>query len=269
MNQKDLVDKLNHLLDERGIPPRQRNVFLSELLGLHYTSVQKKMASHNGWTSAQVKQLGEYFGAPLEKLVEPEMGTNVHAVIKYGNRLQRGKIVLGAPLSDAGPEDPVAVHTPDGWLVTLNNSAGPGDRYAFGSIETFPPPVIAILDDEAEIRESMTDAFGRVGFACKVFATGEELCADLEMSRFDGFIVDWMLQGGVTVEATIAHIRSGEGHRNVPIVILTGNLETQLVSESELAQMVQTYRVTVLEKPVRPKIIGTTLFNLITNRAER
>lgn len=269
MNQEVMIEKINLLLDERDIPLRQRNAFLAQLLGLHYTSVQKKMGAKKGWTPAQIDELSAYFDTPLDALIESKRSPRVSALIKYGSRMQRGKITVGSPLLDIGSDELVAIQTSDGWLVTLGDNAVPGECYTFTDLETLPPPIIAILDDEAEIRESITYAFERIGFKCKEFSTTSALSTSIETMHYDGFILDWMLTEGTTPEKVIAKIRAGSGNNNVPIIILTGKLETQYVDESELAKMVQAYRVMIIEKPMRPKIMGTTLFNMIMQRKNK
>jgi CheY-like chemotaxis protein len=259
-----VIHNINTLLDRHHVPTRKRNKVLADILGLHYTSVQKKMISQKPWTREQLQQICEYYGAPISSLIDHERSGKVPALIRFGTKIQRGRISIGQELEDPASEDFIATQTTDGWVVMPGNAAMHEKCHRIDSMETLPPPAIALLDDEDDVRTPMTENFSRIGFDTSEYAATDGLIADLDKKHFEGFILDWMLSNNTTSEDVVHRIRKLPGGEQVPIIILTGKLETHLVEESELARMVQLYNAMIVEKPIRTRIIGMTLFSLMS-----
>lgn len=55
----------------------------------------------------------------------------------------------------------------------------------------------------------------------------------------------------------------------MPITILTGELRTQQSVGSDIARMVERYRVSVLEKPVMLEILAKTFYNILFRMADQ
>jgi CheY-like chemotaxis protein len=239
---------------------------LADILGLHYTSVQKKMIEQKSWSQEQLRQICEHFGVPFSTLSENQDSSKVPAIIRFGKKIQRGRICVGQEIEEPGLEDFIAAQTADGWVVMPGNAALQEKCYRIDSMETLPPPSVALLEDEDDIRSSIAKNLSQIGFNTAEYATANSLLADCGEANFDGYILDWMLSNNATSEKVIHQIRALPNGRSVPIIILTGKLETHLVEESELAHMVQLYKVIVFEKPIRTRIIGMTLFSLMSKQ---
>ncbi|CAB3772039.1 helix-turn-helix domain-containing protein [Paraburkholderia humisilvae] len=264
MGLGDVVHNINALLDRHHVPSRKRNKVLADILGLHYTSVQKKMIWQKPWSHEQLRQICEYYGVPINNLIDDNRSNKVSALIRFGTKIQRGRISVGQELENPTSEDFIATQTMDGWVVMPGNTVVHEKCYRIDSMETLPPPLIALLDDEHDVRSPMVENFARIGLNTKEYATADALIGDLIATHFEGYILDWMLPNNTTSEDVVHRIRALPGGEQIPIVILTGKLETHLVEESELARMVQLYNVMIVEKPVRTRIIGMTLFSLMS-----
>ena len=88
-------------------------------------------------------------------------------------------------------------------------------------------------------------------------------CQALIKSPFDGYVVDWLI-GQETAQKCIETIRTSD-HPDAPVLVLTGQLGTDL-RESEIARAMRDYDVLgPYEKPVRLHVIEAALqrcFNL-------
>ena len=69
----------------------------------------------------------------------------------------------------------------------------------------------------------------------------------MDTSRFDGFILDWMLGEG-NVRELLPELRAR--NPNAPVIILTGQLEAG-AEEDDLASTISAYRAQLYEKPTR------------------
>ena len=77
--------------------------------------------------------------------------------------------------------------------------------------------------------------------------------------NFDAYVLDLVLSGGQTSQAMVERIRRQQP--DAPIVLLTGQLRDGKASESTLAALLRTHRVTFFEKPVRPVMITAAIQN--------
>jgi DNA-binding response OmpR family regulator len=103
----------------------------------------------------------------------------------------------------------------------------------------------------------MVDVLNALGFEAEAFYDVEGIEHSLTQRRFDAFVVDWLL-GHRTSESVIRLVRSNYG-KSVPVLLLTGQLETGMADEAELASVVSNYAVTPHEKPMRPVLIAAAL----------
>src|SRR3989344_3237134 len=78
-------------------------------------------------------------------------------------------------------------------------------------------------------------------------------------ARLDAYVLDLVLSGGQTPQAKVERIRRQQP--DAPIVLLTGQLRDGKASESTLAALLRTHRVTFFEKPVRPVMITAAIQN--------
>jgi len=79
---------------------------------------------------------------------------------------------------------------------------------------------------------------------------------------FEAYILDWSINTNETSEPAIEYIREVQ-KSNVPITILTGELRTQQTVGSDIARMVERYKVSILEKPAMLEILVKTFYNIL------
>ena len=80
--------------------------------------------------------------------------------------------------------------------------------------------------------------------------------AALETSRFDGFILDWMLGEG-NIRDLLPAVRTRSP--GAPIIILTGQIKAGGAQEDELESTLAAYRAQLYEKPTRMLSLFTAL----------
>lgn len=261
-NSEQSAQKIREILNNRDIPTRQQNKFLAELLDLHYTSVQKKMNGQKAWTREQLQVIARHFHVPLSTLIDYGGKEKWNAILRFNDRTQRCNIVRGDVTLNPQHENFVAVQRGDAWLVVPGNTISENvECYTIRNIEILPPPRIAVLDDEHEITKSISTSFKTLGLDVEEYNSLDSFINDAEKSTFDGYIMDWVLSRTTTAEAAVRHVREVSENFS-PIVILTGEIDTHVIDESDLARIVELYEVVVVEKPMRPKILATTFFSL-------
>jgi DNA-binding NtrC family response regulator len=81
---------------------------------------------------------------------------------------------------------------------------------------------VAVVDDDASIREAMVSVLEELGFAVEGFADAESAQAAQRQRVFDAFVVDWTLQRG-TSEALLRGLVQCDAR--CTIFLLTGSLE--------------------------------------------
>jgi CheY-like chemotaxis protein len=255
--------RIAQLLDRYGIPLRQRNNTLAQLLDLHYTSVQKKMNGQKTWTREQLLKICHHFAEPPSALMDSDMHSRSNAVLRIGARPQRCLVSVGEVLAQPKRENLVAVRRGDMWVV-VSGTHTPVDTpcYRVLNIETLAAPRIASLDDDPEIPRIISEVFEQKGLNVWQFTQAEALLSAMRTEKFDGYVIDWVLSAGQTAEAIVATLRH-EFSNAVPIVILTGELETHRVDESDLSRMVEMYQVSVHEKPARLSILASMVFEAV------
>ena len=81
-------------------------------------------------------------------------------------------------------------------------------------------PLVAVVDDEPEVRRALQRLLRSAGFAVELYASGVEFLDDYAAHAPDCVLLDLHMPGwnGFEVQAELARIGAG-----VPIVMITGN----------------------------------------------
>ncbi|MEJ2108275.1 MAG: response regulator [Acidiferrobacteraceae bacterium] len=87
-------------------------------------------------------------------------------------------------------------------------------------------PHILIVDDERAIREMISLALTREGFACLEAANAHEAEKLIQDEEPDLVLLDWMMPGVSGIDF-IRRLRKGEQTRALPIIMLTAKTEEQ------------------------------------------
>ncbi|WP_081768726.1 helix-turn-helix domain-containing protein [Herbaspirillum sp. RV1423] len=262
---------IREVLAQRGVLRHKQARIVADIVGLELVSVQQKFSGLRGWTRSQLSLLEQHFGRPGSPV--PQASNDSHktdgnasqwnAILKLSNIPQRCILQAGAPLSKPAEETLVAIEESEGWVV-LPGSKAPEGKTACQVIHMtpLPAPRIAALDDRSDIPDGIAALFARQGIQVSAFNDVESLLEVVRVQPFEAYILDWSIDTDVTSEPAIAYIREFQ-KSNVPITILTGELRTQETIGSDIARMVELYKVSVLEKPAMLEILVKTFYNIL------
>jgi len=81
-------------------------------------------------------------------------------------------------------------------------------------------PLLAVVDDDADVRVALTRLVASAGFAVETFASGAEFLRSIEDHEPDCVVLDLHMpeMSGFDVQGALA-----SGHSAVPVVIITGH----------------------------------------------
>ena len=81
-------------------------------------------------------------------------------------------------------------------------------------------PLLALVDDDEDVRVALTRLVASAGFAVESFTSGAEFLLSVEDHEPDCVVLDLHMPGmnGFEVQATLAH-----AHAAVPVVVITGH----------------------------------------------
>ena len=122
----------------------------------------------------------------------------------------------------------------------MKRSGRRGDRRGRPSPEE--APLVAIVDDDASVRQSTRRLIRSFGYRAEVFGSGEEFLSSPCAAQTACLVLDVRMPGmdGLEVQARLA-----ERHARIPIVFLTGR-----ASEAEERRARGSGAVEFLRKPV-------------------
>ena len=82
------------------------------------------------------------------------------------------------------------------------------------------PPLLAVVDDDADVRIALVRLISSAGFAVEGFATGTEFLLSIEHHQPDCVVLDLHMpeMSGFEVQSALARER-----RDVPVVVITGH----------------------------------------------
>lgn len=275
-DSQSIADKVRELFLQHGIGKRQHAKELSRILDLSFSHAHRKLKGQSPWTLEQINSVALALGGTpasiVDILLESEpvgstvaqdaifslAGVALSCVAHIGSELVGGKLAEFIGLQQDGQ-----------WIVYRATEAPPGKRFAVELIEIRPGHIeddrlsIAVLDDAHQAADELAKYLNSQGFNAVAFYDVSNFCQALAKSPFDGYVVDWLI-GHETAQKCIETIRTSD-HADAPILVLTGQLGTDL-RESEIARAMRDYDVLgPYEKPVRLHVIEAALqrcFNL-------
>lgn len=268
----EIARRLSLLLAEHGIPPHQQASLLTQLCGLSPSQARRKLQGAS-WSFHEVMQVARHCGAsldalfptseaPSDLLIEPSPGPWLPVDIRIGDFRGSGEARLGAMIQGPLPENRLlASKHREGWRVESTPAGHASGAECFLVDELTirqrdsVPRRIAIIDDDRPLATSLAEWFSETGFEATPFTSAREL-REAGLARFDGFIMDYLLDGESS-EEIIETIR--RQMPDAPILLLTGRLRDGTVAEGELMAVLRTSDVTFFEKPVRPGVLVAAL----------
>lgn len=250
------------VLDRHAVPERQRLATLQAAVEMSYQQVRRRMAGESPWNVDEVKRLASHFGEPLFGLLATLVDDIGHrATLHLGGVALPCSIWLGPlapPKTRIGPLVAVAGEAAEHWNVVPLAEAGDRQAHEIKRLifEAAPPRRVAIVDGDEDLAISIVQFLRERGLDAVSYRTGENLLAALETSRFDGFVLDWMLgEGNIKELLPVVRTRSP----GAPIIILTGQSKAGGAQEEELESTLTAYRAQLYEKPTRMLSLFTAL----------
>lgn len=114
------------------------------------------------------------------------------------------------------------------------------------------PPVIAVVEDDAAMREALSELLEVFSLECRLFDRAEAFLAVLSPDRFDCLITDLHLPGisGVELQQRLKAIGSP-----IPVIVITSSLEPhhhiRAMQEGAFAYLTKPFSDKVLISHVR------------------
>ena len=256
------------LMERHGLPKYRHSAWLAEATGLSYSQAHRRMTGVSPWTLEDLARVATLFGESLIDVVAgTQPATTVPGTIQIGTANVPCRMWLGDPVERQAAGPVVAVRTSSGWSVVLASEATEGVIYSIDKLEARPAAsarkVIAILDDDQDLTNSICAHFEMSGYDARPFYEIADLLASAATQKYDGYVIDWIV-GERSVVKLIAALRERE--KNSPIVVLTGQVLAGAVEEVDIAEAVKRYDLTFSEKPVRAAILEATLARALKER---
>ena len=260
-NSNSILTAVKGLMFRSGVSDRQQSRKLAEILNLSYSQAHRKLNGGVDWTIGQLQIVADYFGESLSVIglgggEDSNSGVAHRATVTLGQECMQYPCLVwvGESLGANARVDFVALRDGDNWSVmeaTRLTDNRPRYRVNKLELEVRQPsaPTVAIVDDEAGFADNLCEFLNDSGFQAFAFYTPVSLERAMEERDFDGYIIDWIL-GERTAENLIRKIRTSTS-QEVPVYLLTGEIITGLVDESEAARVIKQFGVQWKEKPIR------------------
>ncbi len=122
----------------------------------------------------------------------------------------------------------------------------------------FNPPVIAVVDDEEDIRDALSDLLLVMGYSCQTFDRAEAFLAAHTPNRFDCLITDIRMPGMSGLEL-LERLRADGS--TLPVIVVT-SFDDPLTRTRALASGADAY----LTKPVTDDVLLQSLKTALPGR---
>lgn len=249
------------LLERHGVPKYRQSTWLASAIGLSYAQAHRRMSGAAAWTLEELQRVGSLFGESLVEVISlGESQGSVPATMRVGAAHVPCALWVGDVVERPQPDSIVAVQTSSGWTALCASEATDAVTYAVERLHAKPRAPeskrIAVLDDDQDLTDSICAHLQDTGYEARPYYRTADLQANLASIRHDGYVIDWIV-GDSSTAALLARIR--EQDRAAPIVVLTAQVLTGLVRESEIAEAVARYDFVFAEKPVRMAILSASL----------
>ncbi|NUZ05754.1 helix-turn-helix domain-containing protein [Piscinibacter koreensis] len=248
------------LLERHGLPKYRQSAWLADATGLSYSQAHRRLNGASPWSLEDLERVAAMFGESLADLVSAPQRSSVAGVMKLGPANLPCQLWLGSTAENPRPNDLVAIRTATGWTALTASEAAEHVAYRVERLEATPSApsrrVIAVLDDDQDLAGSICSHLGDSGYDPRAFYRTADLEAAAQTTSFEGFVIDWLV-GESSALDLIATLRAQ--HPSAPIVVLTAQVLTGMVQESEIADAVAAYNLVFAEKPVRMAILSASL----------
>ncbi|VTU39403.1 helix-turn-helix domain-containing protein [Variovorax sp. PBL-E5] len=253
------------LLDRHGVPRRKHSTVVTEVLKLSYSQGHRRLTTDATWTLEELRTLAEHHGESLAGMVSlGQLGEMQRGTLRIGTTNIACRFARGAPVHKPRPGALVAAWVESDWHVVPAEDNLTRQAYDIVRLVIEPASAasrrIAVLDDHTDSAETIAGYLKSAGYDAAPFTDLASITAASEDGHFDGYVLDWIIETNGrkdTVRQLVASIRSRDAH--CPIVVLTGEVETGMADESDIATAMARYRLKFFEKPARLSIISAAL----------
>jgi len=249
------------LMERHGLPKYRQSAWLADATGLSYAQAHRRMSGAASWTLEELERVAALFGETLADVVGfSQTHGSVQGSIKLGGVTVPCELWVGQEVRNARPDSVVAVKTADGWTALTASEAVDQTAYAVERLQAKPNAVqrkaIAVLDDDRDLTDSICAHLQADGYDARPFYRTPDLQADVRTQRYDAFVIDWIVGESSTVKLMTA-LRAQDAI--CPIIVLTAQVLTGVVRESDIADAVTALNLVFSEKPVRMAILSASL----------
>lgn len=249
------LEKINELLNKKGITQRKHASTIANILGIQYKSAKQKLDKKRGIKLSEIITIFKYFNEPFKIKRNHNCVYIVNDIHKICNIDVSNNHFTH--FEDGGM---YAIKKDDIFIIyeDKNKMLEAGNKlYQIKNIEFLPAPKIAILDNDIDLLNLLKKITKRYGIEADTYKTREELSMKMNKENYQAFIIDWLLDFNETSESLIKKIDLSE-EENKKIIILTGQLENY---EKNISDIILNYDVTLIEKPAKPLIISSILLS--------
>lgn len=248
------TDALVGLLDQHGVPERQRVSTLETALGISYGAARRRMTGETPWELPEVVRLAAYFKEPLLPLLSALVDEAGQPATACLGGMKIPCCIWPGPVSSQASRQGLFVayrtEADERWTVVPATEAGdrPVSEVRRILYEASALPQIALLAGDEGLRGSATQALRTRGLDPVVYQDAQQLRRALQATRFDGFILEESVLAS-DLRPVLEEVRA----RNAtgPVIVLTQPGEAEGEQDQALAAVVSDYGVQLYEKSAR------------------
>ncbi|MGY4831807.1 helix-turn-helix domain-containing protein (plasmid) [Sphaerotilaceae bacterium SBD11-9] len=256
------------LFDRHGVASRERSRLVERVLGIAYSAAHRRVKGSAPLTFEELNILAAHFGETLADVFSAAASADAKtATFLSGSLAVRCKVWLGDEEPNPKRGDLIAAMEHGELVVTHAGKQTPRPVYSVRQVllTTHSPKRVAVLDDDADITDSVCDYLRRSGFIAEPYYNLADLAASARKRPFDAYVLDWLL-GETNVSELIAELRAGPGGADKPIAVLTGQAESEPGIASDIADALATHKVLFFQKPITSAVIAQTLARLMAGK---
>lgn len=255
------------LLGRLGIPEENRVPLIGEIIGASKDTARRRLLNQGDFSLDELTRIARYFSTTISMMLrETSLHENIDPAAEEAHVTIDGiKLpcrVVARSVHHLATTGLFAYADAAGGRMVGTAAAAPLGVELRPVVElqiseqNFPRVRVAVVDDEAPT--TLVRYLNDAGFDAAHYCEAEPVIALLgSQRRPDAYILDWTLAKGRNSRQLIEAIRSIDA--TVPILLLTGTIESNPNNETDIGQMMAKHGVEVFLKPARLVLIANKL----------
>ena len=249
------------LLTRHGIPKYRFAVTVSEILGLSYSSANRRLTANASWSLEELKRVAEHFNETLEELITLNTADALlDASIVIDNHIVPCRIRLGDIVGQVPPGTLVAAEIDGAWRVMPTDARSIIPAHAVTRLLIEPTVSrrrVAILDDHADTAETIVHYMEMAGLDAVAFNDPQ---AVQDHTDFDAYVLDWIIERDARRQTALELVENIRARNALcPIIILTGQIRTGNADEENIAAALARHNLKFFTKPASMPILLAAL----------